>query len=190
MAVMTGNARSLKLGLVFGVAVVFAGQALAADVYKGTAKFTAADGKRTSVPVTISIDEPTPEAERKAIGDKARNDMAGAKSLLAAQKEIGYIEAVDHRVPIRYAVVSPGDYGSIITVISNEPLGFIGGNKASAKPKEGFDLTYAMISVDASGAGRGEMSPAAKVKFMESGAPAVEDYGKQVVWLDDVAKVK
>ena len=60
--------------------------------------------------------------------------------------------------------------------------------KKSAKPKEGYDLSYAMIAVDPSGSGRGEMAPACKIKFMDSGAPAVEDYGKQVVWLDDVTK--
>jgi hypothetical protein len=33
------------------------------------------------------------------------------------------------------------------------------------------------------------MAPACKVKWMESGAPAVDDYGKQVVWVDDVTKI-
>jgi hypothetical protein len=82
----------------------------------------------------------------------------------------------------------PGGHGQIITVLSDEPLGFIAGDKKSAKPKEGYDLSYAQIDVDTSGNGRGEMAPACKIKFMESGAPAVEDYGKQVVWLDDVTK--
>ena len=45
-------------------------------------------------------------------------------------------------VPIRYVYVQPGGDGEFITVISDEPLGFIGGDKSS-KHKEGFDLTYA-----------------------------------------------
>jgi hypothetical protein len=45
-----------------------------------------------------------------------------------------------------------------------------------------------MLMVNASGKGRGEMAPACKIKFMESGAPAVDDYGSQVVWLDDIEK--
>jgi len=184
---VTGISRWPSVVLVLGLSAM-AGQALAADVYKGNAKFTAADGQRVSVPVTISLDGTTPEADRTALVGKAKTDPKGAKGLLAGEKQLGYIEARDHRVPIRYAYASPGDYGQIITVISDEPLGFIGGDKKSAKPKEGFDLTYAMISVDPSGNGRGEMAPACRVKFMESGAPAVEDYGKQVVWLDDIAK--
>src|SRR5262245_49914133 len=184
---VNGISRWPSVVLALGLSAL-AGQALAADVYKGTAKFTAADGKRAAVPVTIALEATTPEAERVAIVDKAKSDIKGAKGILAGSKQLGYIEARGHRVPIRYAYAYPGGDGQIITVISDEPLGFIGGDKASAKPKEGFDLTYAMIAVDASGSGRGEMAPACKVKFMESGAPAVEDYGKQVVWLDDVTK--
>src|SRR5438046_215333 len=85
-------------------------------------------------------------------------------------------------VPIRYAYVVPGGNGTMITVISDEALGYIGSDKSSAKPKEGFDLTYVQLQVNASGKGGGEMAPACKVKWMESGAPAVDDYGKQVVW--------
>jgi hypothetical protein len=40
-----------------------------------------------------------------------------------------------------------------------------------------------------SGHGSGEMAPACKVIFTESAAPGVDDYGSQVVWLDDVTKV-
>jgi hypothetical protein len=167
--------------------LVVAGPALAADVYKGTAKFTSATGERVSVPVTISIDGSTPDSDRTALVDKAKADPAAAKSALSGLKQIGYIEARDRRVPIRYAYTHPG--GEIITVISDEALGYIGGEKSNAKAKAGFDLTYAMLMMNASGQGRGEMAPACKVKFMKSGAPAVDDYGSQVVWLDDVSKV-
>jgi hypothetical protein len=46
-----------------------------------------------------------------------------------------------------------------------------------------------MLQMNAADKGSGEMAPASKVKWMESGAPAVEDYGKQVVWLDDVTRI-
>jgi hypothetical protein len=172
--------------------VLGAAQALAADVYKGTAKFTNAQGERVSTPVTISLDSATPDAERAPLVEKAKASPEAAKSALSGQKEIGYIEAeaIDRRVPIRYAYVIPGGDGQLITVISDEALGYIGGDKKSAKPKEGFDLTYVQLQVGASGKGRGEMAPACKVKWMPSGAPAVEDYGKQVVWVDDVSKVE
>jgi hypothetical protein len=169
--------------------LIFAGPALAADVHKATAKFTNAEGKRVSTPVTISLEQPTSETDRAALVEKVRTSPEAAKGVLAGLKQLGYIEAVERRVPIRYAYVQPGGDGEFITVISDEPLGYIGGDKRSAKPKEGFDLTYAMLTMKASGSGSGEMAPACKVKWMESGAPAVEDYGKHVVWLDDATKV-
>jgi hypothetical protein len=185
---MNGHARSKALVLALGLLSVAAG-AHAADVYKASAKFTNAQGERVSAPVTISIDGQTTETERLALRDMAKADPKAAGGLLSGLKDLGYIEAVDRKVPIRFASVQPGGDGQIITVISDEPLGFIGSNKKYVKSKEGYELTYAMIAVDGAGKGRGEMAPACKIKFMESGAPAVDDYGSQVVWLDDVEKL-
>jgi len=186
---MTRISRSYWIVAALG-SMLIAGQALATDVYHGTAKFTAADGKRAAVPVTISLDAPTPDAERVALVEQAKANPDGIKAALAGQKQLGFIEARDVKVPIRYAYLYPGGDGTNMVLISDEPLGYIGGNKRSAKPKPGFDLTYVMVSFDANGNGSGEMAPAGKIKFMESGAPAVADYGAHVVWLDDVSKAK
>jgi hypothetical protein len=169
--------------------MVVASQALAADVYTGIAKFKNAEGNEVSTKVTISLDGATPEAERKAIAEKVRSRQGSVKTLLAGQPKLGYIEANDRRVPIRYADVSNSLAGPVIRVLSDEPLGFIGGAKKDAKPKAGYDLTYAMVTMKASGKGSGEMSPAAKIKWMPSGAPAPDRYGDRIVWLEDFTKV-
>jgi len=177
--------------VVLGLAaqMVVAAPTLAADVYKATARFTNSDGERVTAPVTIHVDGTTSEAERTALVESTRAHPESAKAALAGQKQLGYIEARDRRVPIRYAYVQSGGEGRFVTVISDEALGYIGADKKYPKPKEGFDLTYANLMLNASGSGRGEIAPASKVKFMPSGAPAVEDYGSQVVWLDEVTKV-
>lgn len=184
---MRGRFRPHWVVLGLGVPLI-AGQALAADTYTANARFTNAEGERVTTPVTISLDGVTPEAERATLVEKAKAKPDAAKELLAGQKQIGYIEAVNRRVPIKYAYVQAGGDGQFITVLSDEPLGYIGGDEKYAKAKGGFDLTYANVMVNASGQGRGELAPACKVKFMKSGAPAVDDYGSQVVWLDDVKK--
>jgi hypothetical protein len=186
---VTGYSRSHRFMLCLGLQVVLASQVLAADVYKATAKFTNAKGERVSAPVTISIEQRTSDTERMALVDKAKANPGAVKSAISGQKQLGYIEARDRRVPIRYAYARPGGEGQYITVISDEPLGHIGGDSKAAKPKQGFDLTYAMLMINSSGQGDGEMAPACKLKWMESGAPAVDDYGSQVVWLDDITKV-
>lgn len=186
---MSIRLRSTWAVLGLGAQLILAGQVLAADVYQATARYTNAEGERVSTPVTISLEGSTPETERAALVEKVKAKPDSVKELLAGQKQLGYIEAVNRRVPIKYAYVQPGGDGQFITVLSDEALGYIGGNEKYAKAKGGFDLTYASVMLDASGKGRGEMAPASKVKFMKSGAPAVDDYGSQVVWLDDVKKV-
>jgi hypothetical protein len=182
-------ARNLALHAVaLGLGLIVAGEALSADVYTATANFKNAKGEPASIPVTITVEQTTPEAEREALFAKVKDDPKVTKQLLAEHKAIGFIEARDVRVPIKYAYVYPGGSGEFITVISDEPLGFIGGDRTFAKSKEGWELTYANLQMNAAGKGRGELAPACKVKFMKSGAPAVEDYGREVVWLDDVVK--
>jgi hypothetical protein len=161
------------------------GQALAADVYQGTVKFKNAKGKPVTANLTVTLDQTMPDAERLALVEQVKSNPDSAKSVLAGKPQLGVIEAEDRRVPIRYAYVYALDQGQNVLLISDEPMGFIGG---SNKSKKGFDLTYVMISVDATGAGKGEIGPAAKIKWMESGAPAPVRYDNQIVWIENVTK--
>jgi hypothetical protein len=171
-----------------GLCALFAGQAWAADVYQGTVEFKNAAGKKVTATVKVTLDRAMPEAERLAVVEQVKSNPDSAKSVLAGKPQLGLIEADDRRVPIRYAYASPLDAGENIIVVSDEPLGFIGGAKKGAPAKKGFDLTYAMITMKASGTGKGEIGPAAKIKWMESGAPAPVRYDNQIVWIENVTK--
>ena len=171
------------LGL--GLCAFFAGPASAADVYQGTVKFKNAKGKSVTTTLTVTLEQTMPEAERLAIVEQVKKDPDSAKSVLAGKPQLGVIQAEDKSVPIRYAYISPLDDGQNVLVISDEPMGFIGGSR---KSKKGFELTYAMIAVKASGEGKGEIGPAAKIKWMESGAPAPARYDNQIVWIENVTK--
>ena len=168
-----------------GMCAFFAGQALAADVYQGDVKFKNAAGKQVTAKLTVTLDRTMPDAERLALVEQAKSDPEAARIALAGKPQLGVIEAGDRRVPIRFASVSSLDDGQNLVVLSDEPMGFIGGSK---KSKKGFDLTYAMISVKASGEGKGEIRPAARIKWMESGAPAPVGYDNQIVWIENVTK--
>jgi hypothetical protein len=97
------------------------------------------------------------EEDRAAIVEQVKANPDSAKSVLASKPQLGTIKADDKSVPIRFASGYALDDGTNLIVLSDEPLGFIGGSKQS---KKGFDLTYAMISVKASGEGKGEIRPA------------------------------
>ena len=182
---MTRTTHMHRFVSILGLCAFFAGQAWAADVYQGTVKFKNKAGKQVTTTIKVTLDRTTPEEERVAIAEQVKSNPDSAKSVLAGKPQLGVIEAEDRRVPIRFATVSPLDDGENLLVVSDEPLGFIGG---SGKSKKGFDLTYAMISINAAGVGKGEIGPAAKIKWMESGAPAPVRYDNQIVWIEDITK--
>ena len=112
---MTSNSRAHWVVFGLGMQLIFVGPALAADVYKATAKFTNAEGKRVSTPVTISLEQPTSESDRAALVEKVRTRPEAAKGVLAGLKQLGYIEAVE-RVCHPVRLVQPGGDGDFITV--------------------------------------------------------------------------
>ena len=182
---MIRTTRMHRFVAILGMCAFFAGPALAAEVYQGTVKFKNAAGKPVTATLTVTLDRTLPDEERLAIAEQVKSNPDSAKSVLAGKPQLGVIEAEDRRVPIRFASVYALDEGQNLVVISDEPMGFIGGSK---KSKKGFDLTYAMISVNAAGQGKGEIGPAAKIKWMESGAPAPVRYDNQIVWIENVTK--
>jgi hypothetical protein len=186
--IMVGNRRAHWIVLGLGMCGFIAGQAVATDVYQGTAKFRNAEGKQVATKVTITLEKTMPDVNRRAAVEKIRSNPASAKSVLTSYPQLGTIEAENRSVPIRFVYVTSLVDGQKITVISDEPLGFIGGAKKDAKSKEGFDLTYAMLTLSTEGESKGEMGPATKVKWMESGAPAPERYDNKIVWIEGLTK--
>ena len=69
-----------------------------------------------------------------------------------------------------------------MTILTDQPLLFLGAGLPGAKAKEGYDFAVIDIEVDAKGNGSGTLAPAAKIK-MKQGAFVVEDYGAEVVQL-------
>jgi hypothetical protein len=185
---MIQNTRRHWFASSLGMCAFLAGQAWAADVYQGTVKFENAAGKEVTAKITVTLDQKMPDADRLAIVEQVKSNPDAAKSVLAGKPQLGVIEAGDRHVPIRYAYINPLVEGENLTVISDEPMGFLGGAKSGAPSKKGFDLTYAMIWIKPSGAGSGEIGPAAKIKWMESGAPAPVRYGNKIVWIENVTK--
>lgn len=182
---MLRNTRLYSIVSGLALCTFFAGQLWAADVYQGTVKFKDAKGKPATATLTVTLDRTMSEEERLPIVEAVKSDPDSAKSALAGKPQLGVIEAEGRSVPIRFAHVTDLDGGENLIVISDEPMAFIGGSR---KSKKGFDLTYAMITIKASGAGSGEIGPAAKIRWMESGAPAPVRYDNQIVWIENVTK--
>ena len=91
--------------------------------------------------------------------------------------------------PTRITIERPTGTGRLLTILTDQPLAFVGAGVPGAKAKEGYDFAVIDIEVDAKGSGSGTLAPAAKIK-MNQNAFVVEDYGAEVVRLTAVTKTK
>jgi len=114
-----------------------------------------------------------------------------AQQALAGVKPTGSVTLGNGKpTPTRLTLERTTDEGRLLTIVSDRPLLFIGAGMPEAKPKEGYDFGVIDIVVDEKGAGKGTMSPAAKVT-LKDGAFVVDDYAKtNPVQLASVTKVK
>jgi hypothetical protein len=173
------------LGVMFAVAALSAqGTAL---TFKATASVSSPT-KKASVPVTIHIDRFITDADRdKVMAVVNANDHAGTTKTLAALPDIGYIALGEKRTPIKYAYARSTGDGRLITVVTAQPIYFIGGSEKNAKPKEGYDLALALLVLNGQDAGDGELAPAVRIK-VDNGAVVTDDYGVEKVRLLKVTK--
>jgi hypothetical protein len=174
------------LGVVFAAAALMAqGPAL---TFKATASVSAPT-KKASVPVTIHIDRFIADADRdKVVAAVKANDHDGTTKTLAGLPDIGYITVNEKKTPIKYAYARATGDGRIITVVTAQPIYFIGGAEKNAKPKAGYDLAMALLVLNGQDKGDGELAPAVKIKVDANGAVVTDDYGTEKVRLVNVAK--
>lgn len=174
--------------LTLALLLTLSGAASAAESWTARAEAKSADGKLLTASVVFSVDRLLTVAERDAVLKTLKTGgHAGAKAALAGLKEIGWIEAAGKRVPVKFAFARPMGGGRLLTLVSDQAIAHIGGNIPDAKPKEGFDATYAILILDGEGKGNGEIVPAAKLKLREDGALTTEDYAGGTVWLKEIA---
>ena len=95
----------------------------------------------------------------------------------------------DQKWPIRWAREQPsGKYNRTIVVVTDQPIFFVGGGSAKAKPREGYDVALIKIDVDNVGLGKGTMTAAAKVKPGADGGVEIDDYAEKPIQLVTVSR--
>jgi hypothetical protein len=109
--------------------------------------------------------------------------------MLAAFGDAGVIQFGGRRTPIKFASQRPTDSGRLVTVVTAEPILFLGAGLPESKPRSGFEVAVAMLVLNGT-RGRGELAPAAKIGLDHHGALLIEDYGATVIWLDGLTHAK
>jgi hypothetical protein len=175
------------------IVAVFCGlvaSAQAPDTFVATASVKKGQSGATA-PVRLSITRYANDSERAAVM-KALKDggTSGLREALSKMGDAGFIELGERRTALKFAGQRNTGSGRLLTVVTAEPILFLGAGLPAAKPQAGYDVAVAIIEVKEGGVGVGDLSPAAKVKLDASGALVVDDYGSTVIWLNGITRAK
>jgi hypothetical protein len=164
----------------------------APEVYNATASLKTAAGASLTAPVVISISRWSTDAERdKAKAALTSGGTTAVQKQLATTPDVGYLQVGTVKTPIHFARALPVGDGKVVTVLTAQPVFYVGAGMPNSKPTEkaGYDVAVVIFQVDGAGKGEaGDFAPAAKVKFDDKGAFVVEDYAAEAVRLTGIAK--
>jgi hypothetical protein len=162
----------------------------APETFKATASVKQGEASATA-PAVVTITRYASPEERDAVVKAVREQgTAGARKVLAAMGDAGFIELGARRTAIKFAAVRPTGSGRLVTVVTAEPILHLGAGIPSARPRDGFDVAVALLDVNDSGQGTGELAPGARIALDAAGALRIEDYGATVVWLEGLARAR
>jgi hypothetical protein len=171
------------------VSVLSQQQRGAPELFTANVQATAASGASAAASIQINIRRYTPDAERTAV--EAALKGGGYPAFLTALRkapEVGTVSLGTQKWAIRWAREQPSAQGRTIVVVTDQPMFFLGGARANAKARAGYEVGLIRIQVDNAGMGSGEMAAAARVKPGGETGVQVDDYAEQPLTLTGVAR--
>lgn len=181
------------------VAVMLSGSGLASpaqswkntapESFRANAQATSA-GAGVAAAMTFQLDAYTPDADRKRLlAALTSGGSAAFVEALKKEKPVGYLQAGDRKVAIRYAQAQATTKGGRrVVLVTEAPVYFVGGGALDAKPKEGFDVAVVEFEVDTVGIGSGRMAAAARVKSGGATGVQIDDYAQEPIKLVTVTR--
>jgi len=153
------------------------------------------DGGALASQFVIAIDRYNTDKERDVLVEALK--QGGYPAFLPVLRKsplVGHVTVGAQKFDIRYAYQRPNantatSSGRTIVIVTDKPMFFVGGGRADAKPREGYEVAVAQFEVDDVGLGKGTMAMAARVK---PGGPAgvqIDDYADKPVVLSTVRKL-
>ncbi len=166
------------------------GYAQTPERFTATAAVKTAGAATASAPVTIVVDRKMPQSESdRLVGAFKTGGVSALRKALAGVPPTGTVQlGAGAATPTRLTIERATDKGRLITIVTDQPILFLGGGVPGAKPKEGYDFAIIDIEVDAKGTGSGTLAPAARITVKE-GVFIVEDYASELIRLTAVKKV-
>ena len=182
---VTVGSRHLVSGVLACAMALACAEARAADTFTATATVK---GTGRSAPLTITVQKFSSDADREALIKalkKGGNDAA--RELLSKKADVGSVLVGTKATPVKFAHDITVGSNRVITIVTAEPIHFVGGDAPNARLKVGYNL--GVIQIDLSKTpGAGEAAPAAKVAVNKTDDIIIEDYGAEQVVLSNVIK--
>jgi hypothetical protein len=161
----------------------------APEVFSGTANVKNATGA-VSGTLEVSIKRYTPDFDRKTVEDALRyGGYPKFLPVLRTAPEVGQLVLGGGQpYAIRYAREKVEAGERIIVVVTDRPVYFVGGGRTDSKPKAGYEVAVLEIRVDKTGAGRGTMAGAARVRPDGDGGVLLDDYADAPIELTKITR--
>src|SRR5262245_37481845 len=158
--------RAIPVGVLCLIPLTVPGAATdAPQTITAVATVKTAGGASASAPVTVVVRQFATDAERDELKAALKDGgTASARALLAKRGDLGTVQLGARQTPIKYAYARMMGDGRLITVVTAEPLVFLGAGVPGATATSGYDLGLLMLQVADSGPGSGELVPATKLR--------------------------
>jgi hypothetical protein len=161
------------------------------ETFAATATVTSAGGATATAPLALTIDRKMSQTEADSLLAAFREGgAAGLRKALQGVAPTGSVTlGKGPATPTRLTVERSVEKGRLLTIVTDQPLLFLGASLPDAKTKAGHDFAVLDLEVDSRGQGTGTLAPAAKIA-VKGGAFVVDDYGSELVRLTAVKTVK
>jgi hypothetical protein len=154
-----------------------------------SAAVKSAGGVGATAPLTVTVRKLTTDAERDELMAALKaGGTPSARALLVTRGDVGTVQLGGRQTAIKYAYARDTGSGQLMTVVTAEPIVFLGGGLPDAKSKAGYDLGLVLLEYAGSAPGHGELVPATKIRVDGQGAIVTEDYSADVVKLTNVVR--
>ena len=160
------------------------------DTFTATATVKGAGGASVAAPVTIVVQKYATDAQRDALLAAVKEGgSTSARTLLAKNGSAGSIAVGSRQVAINNVYARTTGDGRLITVVTDEPIVFLGAGVPGAQARTGYEIGIALLDLTAAGSGNGELIPAANATVDERGSIVTKDYaGGDVVRLTGITR--
>ena len=173
------------LAFVIGAAALSAQRGVR-ETFTATATTKTAGGPSATAPVIVTIERTMSREEAGRLVLAFRSDgAAGLRKALEGVAPTGVVRIGAHEVLARLTIERVTDKGRMLTIVTDQPLLFLGAGLPGAKPRDGFDFAVVDIEIDAHGAGTGTLAAAARITTQQE-MFIVKDYADDIIRLTAV----